>query len=149
MPDDCTKLKEASREIREWISDQPSVKEESITDWLLRDISKRVKNVYYTSFSRMTEARTTGADWEWWFLFDCGSYRMRIQAKKLAPYGTAHSGTASRYSEQSMRLVQRELQKSRHCEHVEKCFLFTHYQSLTKDFRNAWIDLTGADSNLF
>jgi hypothetical protein len=107
MPDDCTAFREASREIRNWITDQPGVKEESLTDWLLRDISKRVKNVYYSSFSRKTEARVTGADWEWWFLFDCGSYRMRVQAKKLSPTSDNYAGLAhtNKYGLQIEKLI--------------------------------------------
>lgn len=53
------------------------------------------------------------------------------------------------HSEQSMKLVQKELRRSDHCEHVEECFLFTHYQSLTSEFRNAWTNLTGLKTNLF
>lgn len=80
---DCEKLKDASVKIRYWIVKQPNVKEESLTDWLLFNISENIPKIHYRTFSRMDEARRTGADWEWWFIFDNYSYRMRVQAKKI------------------------------------------------------------------
>ncbi len=76
-------FKEASLYIQNWLEHQPGVKEESITDWLLFDISKQIKSVHYKSFSRHEEARKTGADWEWWLVFKDFSLRLRIQAKKI------------------------------------------------------------------
>ncbi len=82
---DCENLKNSSLYIKNWIQSQSAVKEESITDWLLFDISKKIPRIKYKAFSRIEEARKTGADWEWWFLFPEFSFKMRIQAKKLTP----------------------------------------------------------------
>jgi hypothetical protein len=84
---DCEKLKESSQYVRGWISRQPSVKEESITDWLLDDISRKIKKITYKPFTRHEEAHETGADWEWWFIFDDYAYKLRVQAKKLNKNG--------------------------------------------------------------
>lgn len=81
---DCDKLKESSIEVKRWLEKQSAVKEESITDWLLYDVSRRISRIRYKTFSRYDEARNTGADWEWWFLFPAFSARTRIQAKKIA-----------------------------------------------------------------
>jgi len=83
MPNEHESLKKSSLYVRKWLERQPAVKEESITDWLLFDISERIKSVYYKAFSRQEEARKTGADWEWWFVFRDFSLRLRIQAKKI------------------------------------------------------------------
>ncbi|UCG49989.1 MAG: hypothetical protein JSU94_09420 [Phycisphaerales bacterium] len=85
MISDCRKLKKSSLYVREWIKLQPPVKEESVTDWLLFNVSRNIKGITYRAFSRHEEARKTGADWEWWFLFPTFSAKMRIQAKKLIP----------------------------------------------------------------
>lgn len=85
MVSDCKKLIECSEYIKTWINLQPSVKEESLTDWLLFDISQELKRITYKAFSRFDEATKTGADWEWWFLFTSFSVRTRIQAKKIDP----------------------------------------------------------------
>jgi len=53
---------------------QPEVKEESLTDWLLFDVSQKISRITYKSFPRHEEARRTGADWEWWFLFSSFSF---------------------------------------------------------------------------
>lgn len=78
-----------SKYINKWILDQPGVKEESITDWLLYELSKRCPRVYYRTFSRKEESKN-GSDWEWWFLVDdindkdkVNAYRFLVQAKKL------------------------------------------------------------------
>lgn len=80
---DGQKLKESSAAVRNWVAKQPAVKEESITDWLLYDVSQNISRITYRAFSRHAEARQTGADWEWWFLFPRFSARMRVQAKKI------------------------------------------------------------------
>ena len=82
---DYKHLYKSSQYIRHWIHRQPYVKEESLTDWLLFDMSENIHGIYYKSFSRHEEARRTGADWEWWFLFPDFCFAMRVQAKKLHP----------------------------------------------------------------
>ena len=83
MKDVCKHLRELSGYVRNWLVHQPGVKEESLTDWLLYDVSQRLPNVHYKAFTRHEEARTTGADWEWWILFQGGAARFRVQAKKM------------------------------------------------------------------
>lgn len=77
---------EISKECFEWLSQQPNVKEESLTDWLLYQASKRDNRVYYKAFTRNEESHN-GADWEWWILtndqYGLSAYRLLIQAKKL------------------------------------------------------------------
>lgn len=85
MKTNCDKLKESSMYIKDWINCQAAVKEESLTDWLLYDISNKIKSITYKAFSRHEEARITGADWEWWFIFHTFSVKMRVQAKKIIP----------------------------------------------------------------
>lgn len=81
----CQHLQESAAYIRNWLEKQPGVKEESLTDWLLFDTATRVPNISYRAFTRHEEARETGADWEWWFVFPTKSFRFRVQAKKLSP----------------------------------------------------------------
>ena len=91
---DCQTFIDASTYIANWLTKQPSVKEESLTDWLLFEISSKIPRVRYVSFSRYVEARKTGADWEWWFLYPGGSYRYRVQAKKASPNGDNYPSIA-------------------------------------------------------
>lgn len=72
----------ASEECFKWLNKQPSVKEETLTDWLLYFISEHTSRVQYMTFSRNQES-SIGADWEWWILTNCVAYRFLIQAKKL------------------------------------------------------------------
>jgi hypothetical protein len=83
MPHLCDVFRQSATYVHTWLTEQPGVKEESITDWLLYDISKNAAEVTYVAFSRHEEARTTGADWEWWILFSDGAIRLRVQAKRL------------------------------------------------------------------
>ena len=78
-------LLKSSAFVKRWLARQPAVKEESLTDWLLFDISERLPCVTYRAFTRHEEGKHTGADWEWWILFPNFSLRMRVQAKKLTP----------------------------------------------------------------
>ena len=82
---DCEELHASSQYVRTWMQKQPEVKEESLTDWLLFDVSQKIPRITYKAFSRQEEARKTGADWEWWFLFASFGFKMRVQAKKLCP----------------------------------------------------------------
>jgi HEAT repeat protein len=80
-----TRLRESCEYIGGWLQNQPSTKEESITDWFLYELSTRIKGLIYRAFTRMEEAKSTGADWEWWFLFPQSYTKIRVQAKKLDP----------------------------------------------------------------
>lgn len=83
MSDICNDFRASATYIHRWVTSQPEVKEESLTDWLLYDIDIRRPDVIFKAFSRHEEARETGADWEWWFIFIDGAVRLRVQAKKL------------------------------------------------------------------
>lgn len=85
--------------IRDWLLQQPHVKEESLTDWLLFEISQNNPAIYYQAFSRHEESQN-GADWEWWILTSdkmsttyskypnaFNAYRFFVQAKKLLSDG--------------------------------------------------------------
>jgi len=107
MNQDCQVFSDAATYVGRWLTLQPAVKEESLTDWLLFEISSKLPNVHYLAFSRHTEARKTGADWECWFVFRGGSYRYRIQAKKSNPAGDNYPGIAytNRYGLQIDKLI--------------------------------------------
>lgn len=75
---------EPTKTVFDWIRQQPHVKEESITDWLLFELSKSCNRLKYYAFSRHEET-SNGADWEWWILTVHNAYRFRVQAKKLKP----------------------------------------------------------------
>lgn len=79
----CKELKYLSSEIYRWYSAQPNVGEESLTDWFLYELSKRVSGVFYHSWSKHKEAKYTGADWDWIFVFNDGVVHLRVQAKRL------------------------------------------------------------------
>ncbi len=83
-----------SRDIFEWISNQPFVKEESITDRIVYELNRNNPFVACYEFKRNEEA-LNGADWEWWLILNAFNdnskgmiaYRFRIQAKKLFQHG--------------------------------------------------------------
>lgn len=84
---------ECSRYVYDWISRQEHVKEESLTDWLLYEISQQCDFIHYQAFSRHEEAQN-GSDWEWWILtkdesgrHEFYAYRFFVQAKKLLSNG--------------------------------------------------------------
>jgi len=54
--------------LAQWRREQPNVGEESLTDYLLWQVSRHLECVKYVKFTRHQEARFTGADWEWWFV---------------------------------------------------------------------------------
>jgi hypothetical protein len=79
----CRELADLSRDVGDWLLKQPSVGEESLTDWFLYQLSERVSWIHYRKFTRAEESRRTGADWEWWFLGTDGALGVRVQAKRL------------------------------------------------------------------
>lgn len=91
---DCEVVSELSKRLCVWLRKQPSVGEESLTDWLLFETAERLPRVRYFKFTRWDEARTTGADWEWWFVSRRLSLGMRVQAKKLASSSDNYPGLA-------------------------------------------------------
>ena len=91
---DYKHLYRSSQFIGHWIRRQPYVREESLTDWLLFDMSENIKGAYYISFPRQEEACRSRADWEWWFLFSGYCFAARMQAKKLYPAYDNYPGIA-------------------------------------------------------
>ena len=79
----CEILTALSARLSVWQSDQAAVGEESMTDWLLFELASRLPAMRYQKFTRHREASETGADWEWWFVFDQGCFGARVQAKRL------------------------------------------------------------------
>jgi hypothetical protein len=95
MTDYCRAFNDCSHDVKKWLTKQPEVKEESITDWFLYNISEKIKDVKYKQFSRSEEGKKTGADWEWWFVFsDTESFGARVQAKKLRETKDNYPGIA-------------------------------------------------------
>ena len=79
----CTEFVRVSEYVHDWCQKQSSVGEESITDWILFELSKSVPQIKYMKFTKSQEARKTGADWEWWFVDNRHFIRLRIQAKRI------------------------------------------------------------------
>lgn len=81
---------QGSKEIYNWYSAQPTVKEESLTDRLLFHVSTKRPEISYYAFNHHEEAQN-GCDWDWWVLLPdahgSGSraYHFFVQAKKLTP----------------------------------------------------------------
>jgi len=90
----CEKFKEASEYVHTWLTGQPAVGEESITDWILFELSRSLPELKYTKFTRHKEASTTGADWEWWIVDNECAIKMRIQAKKIISGKDNYAGLA-------------------------------------------------------
>lgn len=82
---------ECSAYMKKWLLQQSHVKEESLTDWLLFNVSNKLQCIYYQAFSRHEESYN-GSDWEWWVVTpheykndEYYAYRFLVQAKKLLP----------------------------------------------------------------
>src|SRR5688572_28073418 len=90
----CTESRSIGQELGNWVRRQPAIGEESATDWLLYQMSERIPRVAYRKFTRHQEARSTGADWEWWLILHGGAVAMRVQAKKLVVNSDNYSGIA-------------------------------------------------------
>lgn len=73
-----------SADLAAWLRSQPSVGEESLTDWFLYRLSASFAWIRYLQFTRHKEATATGADWEWWLVGDDRSLGIRVQAKNFA-----------------------------------------------------------------
>lgn len=104
----CDTLRALSRYAHHWMTRAHAVGEESLTDWLLFELSEKIPQVRYVKFTRFDEARSTGADWDWWFVGRDVSMAWRIQAKKLVA-GADHYGDlarANRFGLQSEKLLE-------------------------------------------
>lgn len=82
------KLYTICKGIYDWLSTISKVQEESLTDWLVYQITKKSalskKKIICKTFSKPEEGKKTGADIELWILTGSGIYPYRIQAKKLS-----------------------------------------------------------------
>ncbi|MDL2321572.1 hypothetical protein LJC47_04440 [Desulfosarcina sp. OttesenSCG-928-B08] len=87
-------VKTSSQYVAFWIQKQKNVKEETLTDWFLFDTSEKIPCISYKAFSRHEESRESGADWEWWVIFDVGAVKFRVQAKKLDASKDCYSSLA-------------------------------------------------------
>ncbi len=90
----CDDFREASEYVFNWINGQPSVGEESITDWLLYNLSLTVPTLKYKKFTKHEEAKKTGADWEWWFVDNYKGLSLRVQAKRIMKDKDNYDGLA-------------------------------------------------------
>jgi hypothetical protein len=62
--------------------------EETITETNLLEFRRRhPDNVHVHSFSKATESKTTGADWEWHIIGRARTLKMRVQAKRIHKAG--------------------------------------------------------------
>ena len=144
MQTDCEVFQDAAAYIGQWLTVQPSVKEESLTDWLLFDISTKVSRIVYTCFSRHDEARKTGADWEWWFVYTNGSYRYRVQAKKTKKTGDNYPSIA--YKNKHGLQIDKLLANSKDVNAVPVYVFFTASTTLQNSKCGRRIQSTGAFS---
>ena len=76
-----------SKKCHDWLQAQPQVREESLTDWLLYNVSQSTDRFYYKTFNKHEES-INGSDWEWWVVFggpygNIRAFRFLVQAKKL------------------------------------------------------------------
>src|SRR4051794_15384852 len=111
MPRDriCRSIIQASTYVADWIGRQPEVKEESITDWSLDWLAYQTNyRLAYRLFTRHEEARTTGADFEWWILGNERAFKARVQAKRLRADTDNYPGLAhaNDYGLQIVRLIE-------------------------------------------
>lgn len=79
----CEVVRATGSRLAVWQQQQAAVGEESLTDWLLFELSSQLEMLRYVKFSRHKEARQTGADWEWWIRFTNGCFGFRVQAKRV------------------------------------------------------------------
>jgi hypothetical protein len=87
---DCQLLRDlAARtwsDIRDGEMTGVAIGEESITDYLLLDLHRHSAHPsYLRKWSRWVEGRSTGADWDWWFVRPdlSAGVGLRIQAKRI------------------------------------------------------------------
>lgn len=99
----CKIIRNANKYVSGWITRQPEVKEESLTDWLLDYFSQHVKQIWYYQFSRQEEGKFSGADWDWWILLKHGCYKLRIQAKRVK-IGNNHYNDLSRSNQNGFQI---------------------------------------------
>ncbi|HEX6745910.1 MAG TPA: DUF6615 family protein [Longimicrobium sp.] len=104
----CLVVSELAAELDAWLRRQPKVREESITDWLLYQLTERASWIKYYQFPRHEEARESGADWEWWLISDRESFGMRVQAKNLCGHDDSYPqiAYANRHGLQIEKLIE-------------------------------------------
>ena len=62
-----------------------AISEDSVTDMLLLEMSRRTKLLVWKRYTRQEEHNTSGADWLWWFVSGNGrrGFPILVQAKRL------------------------------------------------------------------
>jgi hypothetical protein len=136
-------LEKISQKIQKWIRKQENVKEESITDWLLYQMGERISNITSLTFSHHEEARVTGADWEWWFIYPHRNYKFRVQAKRIIPTRSIYQALNYKKGEQIELLIKDALKNNS----IPLYALYTNSVSKSrcpKDIKNEGVYLAGA-----
>src|SRR5688572_28704463 len=59
---------ECSAEIKRWLQREPEVKAETLTHWLLPQLSNLNQNIHFGHFDFHDQKHTPRADWQWWFV---------------------------------------------------------------------------------
>lgn len=90
----CDAIRDIACRVAVWMGGQPSVGEESLTDWALFEVSQRLPWVRYRKFTRHEESRESGADWDWWLVSRGGALGLRVQAKKVVAGADHYRGLA-------------------------------------------------------
>ena len=70
----CQIARDANDYVDGWMTRQPEIKEESITDWLLDYFDQHSSQLKYYQFNRYEEGAFSGADWDWWILLRNGCF---------------------------------------------------------------------------
>jgi hypothetical protein len=89
MNEYCRNFEYNSEYIFKWYKSKNSVKEESLTDWMLYYLDQNIKRFIYRENTRINESKD-GADFDFWILTDNGNVAFRIQAKKLKINNHSH-----------------------------------------------------------
>jgi hypothetical protein len=87
-------MQEVELQAGQWQLGQPNVGEESLTDWVLFQLSQTLSGFYYHKFTRSQEAKETGADWDWCILTKGPVISMRVQAKRVYPFQDLYASLA-------------------------------------------------------
>lgn len=143
---DCIEFQRLGRYIGRWLRRQPAVGEESLTDWLLYQMSQRIRWVTYYKFKRYEESRESGADWDWWFLSNQTSFGARVQAKKLTAGADHYRGIA--HTNRSGLQIEMLIESAKFHQLVP-LYNFYHVQAGKPSVRCAGNSRAGTDEGVF
>lgn len=109
----CPVVAQLCAETGAWLRRQSSV-EESLTDWLLYQLTERTAWIKYRKFTRYDESTLTGADREWCLVGDRRCLMMRVQAKKILGHNDLypHLAYANRRGLQIEHLIENARQRN-------------------------------------